>query len=490
MNRRDLLENPCWDLKDLGQALPDSPHAVSVALPRWQDVIAYEEKDPSCMNALRTIYPRFGFNPLIAQIANQALQETGIRGGSGWPYPNLVLAEEAREYCNQVNNDKNTNITDVKGLKCLVVDKKNTPAAKAFWQHTGQGASSRQAAIALNKEKSPSITAGEAARELLSSRLGTLYQCPSNHVSLYPSGMAALTTALKTIEAIKGKGPILQLGFPYVDVLKLPQRIFNGSELLLTQNLTAIENALDQKRPSALIVELPSNPMLQCVDLPSVSKLAHRKGIPIIADDTIGSAININSLPYADLIFSSLTKSFAGRGDILAGGLVISPESLWRKDLLTSLQEIASASLSDPDAIALEEASQDVIDRLPKLNLACLNLKQELENHPAVAKVFHPFDCLNFKRIMRPNGGHGCLLSFELKGGLSKAKSFYDALKVCKGPSLGTNFTLVCPYVFLAHYEELDWAESCGIPRHLLRVSVGLERQEVLWKRFDEALKN
>ena len=45
---------------------------------------------------------------------------------------------------------------------------------------------------------------------------------------------------------------------------------------------------------------------------------------------------------------------------------------------------------------------------------------------------------------MRPGAGHGWLLSFEFTGGLSKAKKFYDALPVCKGPSLGTSFTLVC----------------------------------------------
>ena len=92
--------------------------------------------------------------------------------------------------------------------------------------------------------------------------------------------------------------------------------------------------------------------------------------------------------------------------------------------------------------------------------------------------------------MLTSDGGYGCLLSFELKGGLNKAKKFYDSLQVSKGPSLGTKFTLVCPYVLLAHYDELDWAESFGIPSHLIRVSVGLEDQDQLWKTFSEALSN
>ncbi len=69
------------------------------------------------------------------------------------------------------------------------------------------------------------------------------------------------------------------------------------------------------------------------------------------------------------------------------------------------------------------------------------------------------------------------------------AQKVYDALEVCKGPSLGTAFTLVCPYVLLAHYEELAWAKSCGVPSHLLRVSVGLEEPQDLWERFLKALE-
>ena len=70
------------------------------------------------------------------------------------------------------------------------------------------------------------------------------------------------------------------------------------------------------------------------------------------------------------------------------------------------------------------------------------------------------------------------------------AERFYNSLKVCKGPSLGTIFTLVCPYVLLAHYKELDWAKKCGIPDYLIRVSVGLEQSDDLWDRFQKALNN
>ena len=46
---------------------------------------------------------------------------------------------------------------------------------------------------------------------------------------------------------------------------------------------------------------------------------------------------------------------------------------------------------------------------------------------------------------------------------------------------LGTTFTLACPFTLLAHYGELDWAESCGVSRYLIRISVGLEEVADLW---------
>jgi cystathionine gamma-synthase len=131
-----------------------------------------------------------------------------------------------------------------------------------------------------------------------------------------------------------------------------------------------------------------------------------------------------------------------------------------------------------------------VRERVNRMDAACLALAARLADHPAVARVLHPASCPNFAAIRRRNGGHGCLLSFELRGGLASARRVYDILQVSKGPSLGTPFTLACPYVLLAHYHELDWAESCGVPRHLLRVSVGLEPPDRLWQRFDHALNS
>jgi cystathionine gamma-synthase len=59
--------------------------------------------------------------------------------------------------------------------------------------------------------------------------------------------------------------------------------------------------------------------------------------------------------------------------------------------------------------------------------------------------------------------GFGGLFSLTFAGQRT-AEAFYDALACATGPSLGTNFTLACPYTILAHYAELDWAAQYGVP--------------------------
>ena len=85
------------------------------------------------------------------------------------------------------------------------------------------------------------------------------------------------------------------------------------------------------------------------------------------------------------------------------------------------------------------------------------------------------------------NNGYGGLFSivFETE---TMAEKFYDLLPISKGPSLGTNFTLACPYTILAHFFELPWAQNFGVDKNLVRVSVGLEDSEWLVKAFNDTL--
>ena len=100
---RNLLKNPIWRNIELGYSIPDNEHAVSVALPTWNDVINYEEKNPKCIEALKSIYPRFGLNPLVKRLCEKKKKESHLNDQSIWPYPDERIALKAKKYC-----DKNT----------------------------------------------------------------------------------------------------------------------------------------------------------------------------------------------------------------------------------------------------------------------------------------------------------------------------------------------------------------------------------------------
>tara|TARA_Y100001970_G_scaffold291009_1_gene426665 strand:+ start:1752 stop:3215 length:1464 start_codon:yes stop_codon:yes gene_type:complete len=486
---RDLLKHPVWNKSELGFPLPDSKHAVSVALPTWQDVIAYEEKDPECIKCLKSIYPRFGLNPLLKVLEKEILIENSLNNHMAWPYSNRYLALKAKNYCDKNTKKSSSFIKSKRNLSFLITTGDASEYARIFWQHTGLGASSREAAISLDLECSPSQKQVNESYLKIVKRISKYTNSSSDLIFLTSSGMSALHSALEIIYKVFPTRPTLQIGFPYVDVLKLPNNIFYGSNLIIEDDYDDLEKEIKKLNPSALIIELPSNPMLRCANMKKIARIASNLDIPIITDDTIGSNVNINSIENSDFIFSSLTKIFSGRGDILAGSLIINSKSKWFKAFKNALKYIDLPKLSDGDIVSLEKASKDFEDRINKQNMSCLDLKHKLENHKSIKNIFHPENCPNFNSIMRSGGGYGCLLSFELRGGLEQAKKFYDSIKISKGPSLGTKFTLVCPYVQLAHYKELEWAESFGIPSHLIRVSVGLENKSYLWSVFSNALQ-
>ena len=84
-------------------------------------------------------------------------------------------------------------------------------------------------------------------------------------------------------------------------------------------------------------------------------------------------------------------------------------------------------------------------------------------------------------------GGFGGLFSLTFTS-LAASRAFFDALPCYKGPSLGTNFTLACPFTILAHFAELEWAAQYGVEEGLVRLSVGMEDAQTLLASFEAAL--
>ena len=212
--------------------------------------------------------------------------------------------------------------------------------------------------------------------------------------------------------------------------------------------------------------------------------------MPLVVDDVVATPFNVDTSEHADLVATSLTKFIAGTGDVMGGALICNPKSPFYAELKAIIQSQHEDLLWGEDAAVLDAQARGFPERMKRHNENGLFIAEQLRKHPAVERVYFPkweFSQV-YEAVRRPEGGWGSLVTFLPKNAAETSPRIYDNLAVCKGPSLGTIFTLACPFTLLAHYTELEWAESCGISRNLIRLSVGLEDRDKLWQRIEKAL--
>lgn len=450
-------------MQDLGQPIPSDPHAVSVSLPLWEHVKGYEEGVPSVINAMKLGYPRFVYHPLIKKLAAECEQKFATSDEFCLPFPSERVAKLCVKYCESGKVEK-----FAEGIFAVALKKGLEKSAKEFWMHAGLIVSSRRAeAIFGNSNR-----AAGNSKELIKRKLASLTNAAENDIYLFPSGMGAIFTAY---QLVSDKATI-QLGFPYVDTLKIQEK-FGKAKFLnykSADDLKALETELKSGSISAVITEFPLNPLLTCVELDEVSRLCRQYGAAFVVDDTLATWENVDVLKYADIAVTSLTKFFSGVGDVLAGSLILNKNSPLYAQLKSKLDAVYEDLLFDADAEVLAKNCIDFEERIEHINQNAEKFYYELQKLPNVKKVYYTKDDTVYKKYKKPGAGYGGVISvvFETE---EQARDYFNNLDCRKGPSLGTNYTLACPYTMLAHYYERDFAEKAGVPFHLIRFSVGVE---------------
>lgn len=483
----DVLKNPRWQAHELGLPMPDDPHAVSACLPLWRHNIGYEEGDPAICDALQAAYPRFRFHPLIQELCQRELNSDGLKG---LPFASKNSAIRAANYVTAKGGT--VNALPIIGQQCggVIVPEDSFEWLRQYWQHAGENLSSRSAELILNHQ-TPTCT--ETTHRInVRQKVASLQAVNTRDVFLVPSGMSAIAAAWRAVQELN-PGLTCQFGFPYVDTLKIQQRFPDSTHVFLQlgneADLEKLEKQCLSKAPVAVFCEVPTNPLLVTPDLIRLRSLADRFNFILVVDDTLGACINLNVARVADLIVTSLTKYFSGYGNVLAGSLVVSSHSKRQEQLRTVIEATFEETLADCDVEVLNCNAADLNVRVSAINRNAVQLVEFLKQQPQVDTVFYPSAAsTNYEQMRRPDGGFGGLLSIMLKRPEATTSAFFDNLPVCKGPNLGTNFTLCCPYTILAHYDELEFARNCGVSEWLLRISVGTEPFEVLKSGFQQAL--
>ena len=190
---------------------------------------------------------------------------------------------------------------------------------------------------------------------------------------------------------------------------------------------------------------------------------------------------------------ASLTKYAASDGDLTAGLVVVNPAlddaAELRDQIANELEPVYPRDLA---RLAQEIGETPAV--LTQIHRSVAQIVDWLDAHPAVDQVLsahHSSSRENYEKIARSPEMVGSMISFTLHGSLEE---FYDRLPLPKGPSFGMKTTLVCPFIYLAHYDlvnsESGRAElaASGINPDLVRFSVGCEPVEAIIAALEEAL--
>ncbi|KAK6456150.1 cystathionine gamma-synthase [Scheffersomyces xylosifermentans] len=588
--------------QEIGMPIPNIPHAVSVTLPTWEATVGYEEGQDWVVSKMNSGYPRFFIHSSIQKLSKKIEAKYGRDGERCMIFPSYKVAKRCRKFIKEKTDIDNPviRVLQLSTPAPASEDEKSTviestigvvffpaseyPLAKNYWQHSGEGISSRMGEYVLRElfekdssrstsptpssgfraansnlkhelqvqqiqRRSPSISASirspsvtqneETEKEFntfIEQKFGRVLdlkfakeakialrrricgKVDKSHnqieemekarrgknlsetdVYLFPSGMATIFYAHQVLlELSKEPKKSVCFGFPYVDTLNILKKFGPGVHFLGLgddNSLDELEKELESGEIDimALFCECPSNPLLKTPDLKRIRKLADKYDFAVVVDETVGNFLNIHVLPYADMVCSSLTKVFSGDSNVMAGSLVLNPASSRYHQLKEYFDKEYEDLFWSEDALWLERNSRDFAERSVRIDKTALATVDLLQKCPLLAKVYYPTlsDTKKYyDEIKTPTGGYGGLISF-LFHEPEHAIRFFNAVNLHKGPSLGTNFTLACPYAILAHYQELDEIAQWDVDRNLIRISIGLEDTEellaVLQTSLDEA---
>jgi cystathionine gamma-synthase len=209
-------------------------------------------------------------------------------------------------------------------------------------------------------------------------------------------------------------------------------------------------------------VEAPANPMLTMPDLAAAA--AHPA--PVVVDATVATPIHLRPLDHgADFVVHSATKFLAGHHDALLGVVASRDEEamgrLW--ELRKNLGIVAAP---DP-AWLLLRGLKTLRVRVERQTATARILAERLGGHPAVQVVRYP--------------GFGGLVSFDLADGAAARRVETSTRLIRNATSLGG--------VDSSMETRYRW-EGDRVPEGLLRLSVGLEDPDELWRDLESALES
>jgi cystathionine gamma-synthase len=484
------MKNRLFKPVGCGETLPqNNVHAVSVSMPKLQDVIDYEEGFGEAMEKIKSGYPRFTMHPYLRILASHIKKKYKIND----LFEVVILSSQKAV---DIVSDKyyihnKIEINEPFGVILVRNGTSQLQNVLMFIQHVGYNLSSRFAEDYLydigliNSKHEEELEKKELAFDKVVSTLAKAYNQPKENITLAPSGMNAMygvVKGLKNIQRKNGRDILVQLGWLYLDTMNIVKHYYEQSKVFPdVKKLDLLEEYLKENgfKVSAIITEVPTNPLLLCVDMKRLNSLCKKYNIHLVVDSTLATPYNINLNDYADIYVESLTKFASGNADVLMGALILNKESKLSHMSVEFFKHCDKAFIKDIQRMALE--IKDYEKRVKIISSNTKVLVEYFKTCPYIDKIYY---CLNseneleYKQIMKDENSYTGLISVTFN---KPYADIYDNLNFAKGPSLGTEFTLLMAYTYLAHYnytkseEGNKFLKEIGLPKDILRISVGSE---------------
>ena len=245
-------------------------------------------------------------------------------------------------------------------------------------------------------------------------------------------------------------------------------------------------------RPANLVLlETPSNPMLEVLDLRAISELAHRAGAIVVVDNVFATPLLQKPMQFgADVVVYSATKHFDGQGRVL-GGAVLGPKK-WVEDTLQPFIRNTGPSISAFNAWVILKGLETLHLRVPAMCRSAAAVADMLAERAEVERVFYPFraDHPQHKLAQAQMSAGGTLVTFDIKGGKDACFRLMDALRLIDiSNNLGDSKSLATHPATTTHMRVgAEERARLGISDGTVRLSVGLEDVEDIIDDLAEAL--
>ena len=299
---------------------------------------------------------------------------------------------------------------------------------------------------------------------------------------VFSSGLAAVIAAMSLI--------------PAGGTLVMPRHSYQGSLLLAagdardgrinvrTVDIADTEEVIAALDGAAMLwLESPTNPMLEVAELAVLANAAHRAGALVVVDNTFSTPLVTRPLDLgADVVVHSVTKYLSGHSDVVLGATVTSDPEL-RARLLT--YRSLHGGIGGPFEVWLAlRGLRTLALRVQRSMESAMELAGRLAAHPGVEAVRYPGlpQDPGHARAAAQMDGFGSIVCIEVAGGAEGADAVTEKVELwLPATSLGGVESLI-------ERRRRQPAEPVSVPENLLRLSVGIENVEDLWRDLDQAL--